>query len=109
MSKPILTQDELDNLLAQIGPSITLEALQAIHDQERARACHELDEMAKQFAREDAQRKKLWGNKFPRVLGAKPPSDGKSINQVKGKKSKTRRTSDKAHEPGTPPVTRKKS
>jgi hypothetical protein len=65
--------------------------------------------MAKLFARQDAQRKKLWGAKFPRVLGAKPPENGKSINPVKGKKAKKPRTSGKGRESSAPPVTRKKS
>lgn len=108
MPKPILSQTELDNLLAQIGPNITLEALQTIHDQERARACHELDEMAKQFAREDTKRKKLWGNKFPRRLGDVPPELVKPINPVKGKKAKTAGTSKKVGKGGRVPLTTRK-
>jgi hypothetical protein len=63
---------------------VTLEALQSQHDLERELACRELDQMAKQFAREDAERKKLWGTKFPRRLGDKP----ETINPVKVKKGK---------------------
>ena len=46
-----------------------------------------MDDMAKQFAREDTQRKKLWGDKFPWVLGAKP----ETFNQVKKKAKKKRK------------------
>lgn len=62
---------------------ITLDDLQAEHEYERSIACKELDEMAKQFFREDAERKRLWGNKYPPVLGAKPPEPKKPINRVK--------------------------
>ena len=57
------------------GTIVTLEALQAQHDLERQLACRELDEMAKQFAREDEERRRLWGTKFPRRLGDKPPEN----------------------------------
>lgn len=71
---------------------VTLEGLQAIRQAERDRACAELDKMAEQFKREDEERRRLWGNKFPRVLGAKPPENGKPINRVKGGNGKTRGT-----------------
>lgn len=70
------------------GTVLTLEALQIQHDQERELACKELDQMAEMFARQDAERKKLWGTKFPRVLGQKPSEDSKSINPVKRAKKK---------------------
>jgi hypothetical protein len=72
------------------GNIVTLEALQFQHDLERELACKELDQMAKLFAYQDAERKKLWGNKFPRVLGQKPPEESKSINPVKRGKGKRR-------------------
>ena len=92
MPKP--SQSELDDLLAKIEglPGLTLEDFQSLHEQERKQACLAMDEMAKQFAREDAERKKLWGTKFPRVLGQKPPEKTKPINPVKSRKPKTNRT-----------------
>lgn len=90
VSKPTHDLDELDALLAYVSglPSVTLESLQALHDQERAQACLAMDEMAKQFAREDVKRKKLWGTKFPRKLGDVPPETTKSVNQVKKAKKR---------------------
>lgn len=86
--------DEAIDLVSSVpgcGTFSTLKALQATRAQERELACREMDAMAKQFAQEDAARKKLWGNKFPRRLGDKPlekGKSGKSINPVKGGKGK---------------------
>ena len=94
------------------GTIVTLEALQAQHDLERQLACRELDEMAKQFAREDEERRRLWGTKFPRRLGDKPPENGKSsksINPVKAKKGKRSGTSGKVGKFVGVPLTTKKS
>ena len=82
------------------GTFVTLEALQQQHDLERELACRELDKMAKQFAREDRERKKLWGTKFPRVLGENPPEKSKTINPVKSGKGKRRGTGKKAGKGG---------
>lgn len=71
------------------GSILTLEALQSQHNLERELACKEMDQMAEMFAKQDTERKKLWGNKFPRVLGQKPSENSKPINQVK--KAKKRR------------------
>lgn len=101
-SEALLELDRIDALLNQgispedltllqnlpISPNITLEHLQAERQRERDKACRELDEMAKQFAREDEERRRLWGTKFPRRLGDKPPENEKSINQVKKAKRK---------------------
>jgi hypothetical protein len=81
-----------------ISPNLTLEQLQAERDRERELACRELDEMAKLFARQTVERKKLWGNKFPRVLGQKPPEPSKTekpFNPVKAGKTKKRRKGQK--------------
>lgn len=74
-----------------ISPNLTLEQLQAERDRERELACRELDEMAVLFARQTAERKKLWGNKFPRVLGQKPPVPGETINRVKAQAKRKRK------------------
>jgi len=73
------------------GTVVTLEALQDQHDIERELACKELDQMAELFAHQDAERRKLWGNKFPRVTGQKPPEESKSINPVKKAKKRGRK------------------
>lgn len=62
---------------------MTLESLQELHAQERKQACLAMDEMATQFKLAEEKRKKLWGSKFPRVLGAIPPENGKTSNPVK--------------------------
>lgn len=104
-SEALLELDRIQALLGQgiapedlvllqnlpISPSLTLEHLQAERQRERDKACRELDEMAKLFTRQDAERKKLWGTKFPRVLGQKPPEDSKPINPVKMRKGKKRK------------------
>lgn len=92
MPKTIPTESEIDILLAQVKglPSVTLESLQASHEEERKQACLAMDNMAKQFSRQDAQRRKLWGNKFPVHFLDKPPEPPKAVNQVK--KAKKRRT-----------------
>lgn len=72
-------------LIETLPPNLTLEQLQAQHDLERQQACDEMDKMAVEFAAAEKKRKKLWGNKFPRVLGAKPPE----INRVKQQTGKT--------------------
>ena len=87
-------ESKVEALLSQVPGltgSVTLESLQAIHEQERQQACAAMDEMAKQFAREDAKRKKLWGNKYPRVLGQKPAESPKPVNPVKRKTVKGRK------------------
>lgn len=92
MPKPHITDSDIEELLSKVSSlpgGVTLESLQSLHEQERSNACAAMDEMAKQFAREDAERKKLWGNKFPRVLGQKPEEASKPINPVK--KAKKRR------------------
>lgn len=91
------------------GNTVTLESLQAQRDAERKLYCQELESLAKLFVQQDAERKRLWGTKYPRVHGQKPPEDSKPINPVKMRKAKQRRASDKGSEVGTPPVTRKKS
>ncbi len=60
-------------------------------EQDREMACREMDEMAKEFRRQDEERRRLWGNKYPPVLGAKPPEKVESVNPVKTKKGKGRR------------------
>lgn len=91
------TQRDVEEAVAVIenlripGVFPTLEALQAQRETERQLACLELEEMAQQFKREEEKRKQLWGSKFPRVLGAVPPTKPeakeKSNNPVKRKKS----------------------
>lgn len=89
-NSPFPDIEEAIRLLEQIPPNepVTLEALQAVRKMEREVACRQLDELAKQLDREDAERRRLWGNKFPRVRGAKPVS----VNPVKAGKPKTQRT-----------------
>lgn len=43
-------------------------------DTPEQRACDAaLDQLAEQHAREEAERKRLWGDRYPPYLGAKPP------------------------------------
>lgn len=65
------------------GNTVTLESLQAQRDAEHKLYCQELESLAKLFIQQDAERKRLWGTKYPRVLGQKPPEDSKPINPVK--------------------------
>lgn len=78
--------EEAIRLLEQIPANepVTLEALQAVRQMEREVACRQLDALADQLAEEDAERRRLWGNKFPRVRGAKP----EPVHPVKGKSAK---------------------
>lgn len=71
-------------VLETLPPNLTLEQLAAQHDLERQHACDEMDKMAIEFAEAEKKRKKFWGNKFPRVLGAIP----REVNQVKPGKTK---------------------
>jgi hypothetical protein len=94
---PIATLDELlSQLPAHLQrPDVTLTEIQDYRSNQRALACREMNKMAEQFAKDDQERRRLWGDKFPKVLGEKPPDKPKSINQVKRKKGKRGGTSGK--------------
>lgn len=66
----------------------TLEELQAVRDNEKLVACRELDAMAELFKKQDEERKRLWGNKYPREVGDKPPQPLPPVHPVKKAKKK---------------------
>jgi hypothetical protein len=67
---------------------ISLEELQAQRALEREHNCLALEQLARDLARQEAERKRLWGNKFPRVLGARPPEKTDPVNPVKPSRKK---------------------
>ena len=73
------------------GIDLSLEGLQALRDEERHKACLEMDAMREEFQKQDEARRKLWGNKHPLHYLDKPPSKPETVNSVKRGKGKKRK------------------
>lgn len=57
---------------------MTLEQMQVERQKEVDEANRQFDLLAEELAEQEAERKRLWGNRYPRVLGQKPgEEDGK--------------------------------
>jgi len=86
-------------VLAYAQSDNSLEALEAQRREAEKVAAAELDRLALDLAEKEAERRKLWGNKFPRVLGQKPEEPGKThpptIHPVKSGKKPAKRGVDK--------------
>lgn len=61
-------------------PDDYLEKMESARQQQEQEACKNLELMAQEVSTREAERKLLWGNKFPRVLGQKP---NPPVNPVK--------------------------
>jgi hypothetical protein len=83
----------VNRLLAYVNmDDNSLDFLQAQRRQAEILAGQEMDRMADELAVKEAERKRLWGNKFPRVLGQKPDEP---INPVKSSQKQGVRKSGK--------------
>lgn len=85
------SKSQAEKFLESLPPGpITLESLQAIHEREREVACQQLDELAEELKRQDEERRKKWGNKFP-VHYLDQPKEATKIHPVEVKKAKGRK------------------
>lgn len=79
--KDDLTPDQMrlvKRVLAYAGSDDSLEALESYRREAEKVASAELDRLALELAEKEAERRKLWGKKFPRVLGQKPDEPDKT-------------------------------
>jgi len=83
-----LTPDQMrlvKRVLAYAQSDNSLEALEAQRREAEKVAAAELDRLALDLAEKEAERRKLWGNKFPRVPGQKPEETSNPVKTGKGK------------------------
>lgn len=88
----------IDMVLSYAADDDYLEIMEANRRSNEDAAAKELDRLAIEFAAQETERRRLWGKKFPRVLGQKPDEPAtNAIHPVKPTSTKINRRRPSAH------------